>query len=97
MIVLKSIAAGAAIAASLGLAGLGVGSGVANAAPPSVTSGSGLAEYGGWGYGHGGGWHGGGWRGGPRYDRGGYGYGGYGGGYGAPCVSGPLGLLHVCA
>ena len=62
MIVLKTIAAGAAIAASLGLAGLGVGAGVANAAPPSVTSGSGLAEYGGWGYGHGGGWHGGGWR-----------------------------------
>ena len=25
------------------------------------------------------------------------GYGGYGGGYGPPCVSGPLGLLHVCA
>jgi hypothetical protein len=97
MIALKTIAAGAAIAASLGLASVGVGAGVANAAPPSVASDSGFATYGGWGYGHGGG-HGGGWRGGPRYDRGGYGYGGgYGGGYGPPCVSGPLGLLHVCA
>jgi hypothetical protein len=100
MIVLKTIAAGAAIAASLGLAGLAVGSGVANAAPPSVTAGSGLAENGGWGHGHGdggGGWRPGGWRGG----GGGYGYGpgyGYGGyGYPPPCVSGPLGFVHVCA
>jgi len=96
MIVLKTIAAGAAIAASVGLAGLGVGTAVANAAPPSVTTGSGLAEYGGWGYGHdhGGGWRPGDWRGGPRD----YGYGGYGGyGYGPPCVSGPLGFVHVCA
>ncbi|BBZ26680.1 hypothetical protein MMAD_09750 [Mycolicibacterium madagascariense] len=77
----KKIAAGAAIAGSLGLAALGAGAGVANADPY-------------WGHGHG--WGGPAWGGyapppPPPY----YGYGGYNG-YGGGCVTGPLGLLHFC-
>jgi hypothetical protein len=99
---LKTIAAGTAIAGSLGLAALGIGSGVANAAPSPVVNGAGWAQDRGWGHGPGpggpwqpGGWDGGGWGGGPGWappppD---YGYGGYGYG-GPPCVTGPLGLLH---
>jgi hypothetical protein len=98
---LKTIAAGAAIAGTLGFAALGIGSGVANAAPASVASGTGFAQYGGWGHGPGPGpWRPGGFRGGPGWRGPGYygGYGGYGGyGYGPPCISGPIGLLHVCA
>jgi hypothetical protein len=98
MIDLKKIAAGTVIAGSLGLAALGIGSGVANAAPSPVVNGAGWAQDRGWGYGPGGpwrpgGWDRGGWRG-PRWAPRDYGYGyGYGG---PPCVSGPLGLLHFC-
>lgn len=97
---LKTIAAGATIAGSLGLAALGIGAGVANAAP--VPSQVGWAQWGGgWdhgpGYGHGG-W-GGGYGGGPGYWAppppppiydGGYGYGQ------PPCLSGPLGFIQLC-
>jgi hypothetical protein len=103
----KTIVAGITIAGSLGLGALGLGSGVANAAPSPVLNGPGFALDRGWGHGPGP-WGGGGrgWdRGGyggpgwappppPIYDYGGYGYGGYGGG---GCVSGPLGLLHFCS
>jgi hypothetical protein len=105
----KTIAAGATIAGSLGLAALGLGSGLANAAPSPVASQVGWSQWGGGGYGPGGGGHGGGgrgWGGGPGWGGGrgwggpppAYGYGGYGygAGYGAPCVSGPLGLVRVC-
>jgi hypothetical protein len=98
MIHLKTIAAGTVIAGSLGLAALGIGSGVANAAPSPVLSSAGFAQDRGWGHGPGG-WDGGGGRGwgGPGWappppDYG-YGYGGYGG---PPCVTGPLGLLQFC-
>lgn len=101
MIHLKSIAAGTVIAGSLGLAALGIGSGVANATPSPVLSSAGFAQERGWNPGP---WRPGGWDrgrgwGGPRWappppDYG-YGYGGYGYG-GPPCVSGPLGLLHFC-
>jgi hypothetical protein len=111
MINVKTIAAGAAIAGSLGFAALGIGTGVANAAPSPVGSGTELAQDGGWGHG-GPGWNGDG-RGGRGWNGGGqqwgpppppnYGYGGYGGGYGGAgyggggnCVSGPLGLLTFC-
>jgi hypothetical protein len=81
----KTIAAGATIAGSLGLATLGLGSGLANAAPSLVVSQVGRSQWGGW------------WDPPPPA----YGYDGYGydGGYGAPsaCVDGPLGLVHVCA
>jgi hypothetical protein len=94
---LKNIAAGAAIAGALGFAAIGVGAGVASAAPP-VTGGQ-WAQDRGWDHGHGGpDWRGGGYGygdGGPGYGYGGPGY-GYGG-YGPPCVSGPLGFLQVCA
>jgi hypothetical protein len=108
MMHLKTIAAGAAIAGSLGFAALGIGTGVANAAPSPVGSGTQWAQDRGWGHG-GPGWdngpgRGGGWNGGgprwappppPNYGYGGYGgYNGYDGGGG--CVSGPLGLLHYC-
>jgi hypothetical protein len=99
----KTFAAGATIAGSLGLAALGLGSGLANAAPSPIATQVGWSQWGGWGPGHG--------PGGPGWGRGpGWGppppppppyYGGYGydGGYGAPsaCVNGPLGLVHVCA
>ena len=105
MIHLKTIAAGTAIAGSLGLAALGIGSGVANAAPSPVVNGAGWAQDRGWDHGPGGPWRPGGWDGGggwggpgwapppPDY---GYGYGDYGGYGGPPCVTGPLGLLHFC-
>ena len=76
MIVLKKIAAGAVLASTLGLATLGLGTGIANATPVSP----GIPQDGGdwWGHGHGHG-HGGdwgrGWGGGP----------GWGGGWGQPC------------
>ena len=100
MIHLKSIAAATVIAGSLGLGALGVGSGVANAAPSPVLSSAGWAQDRGWGHGPGGprrpgGWDRGGWRGpgwAPPPPDYGYGY-GYGG---PPCVTGPLGLLHFC-
>ena len=97
MMTLKTIAAGAAIAGSLGFAALGIGTGVANADP-------------GWGHGgpgwNGPAWNNGGWNGGgprwgpppppppppPPY----YGYGGYNGYNDGGCVTGPFGLLHFC-
>jgi hypothetical protein len=96
----KTIAAGTAVAGALGLAALGLGSGVANAAPSPVQSGTAFAQDAGWGHGPrpGGPWGPGGWGGGPGWapppppD---YGY-GYGAGYDQPCVTGPLGLLHLC-
>jgi hypothetical protein len=101
----KTIAAGIAIAGSLGLGALGLGSGVANASPSPVLNGPGFALDRGWGHG-GGPWGGGGdwghrgYGGGPGWAPPDYGYGGYGGygdgGYGGGCVSGPLGLLHFC-
>ncbi len=108
MINLKGIATAAAITGALGLGALGVGTGVANAAP---TPGTGWAQYGGWGggpgwHGHGGGWGGGpGWGGGgPGWGGGGPGWGGagWGGGpgWGVPpiggCISGPLGFVSLC-
>ena len=110
MISIKSIAAGAAIAGSLGFAALGIGTGVANAAPSPVTSGTEWAQDPGWGHGgpgwnghdnrggHGRDWNGGGWNGsGPRWaPPPNYGYGGYDGGYGGGCVTGPLGFLRFC-
>jgi hypothetical protein len=110
MMNVNKIAAGTAIAGALGLAALGIGTGVANAAPSSVGSGIQWAQDAGWGHG-GPGWNGGGWNGGGRdggyggYGGGwappppAYGYGGYGGGYdngGGGCITGPLGLLHFC-
>lgn len=103
MIHVKTIAISATIAGSLGLAALGLGSGLANAAPAPLASQTGFAEYGGWGHGRGPGWdRGPGW-GPPPPPPPVYGYGypgyGYGYGYGAPvdaCAQGPLGLVHVC-
>jgi hypothetical protein len=102
MMNLKNIAAGVAVAGTLGFAALGIGAGVANAAPSTVSPGPAWAQDAGWDHGPGPGWRGPGWDG-PRYAPGDYGYGGYGyggygyDGYGGPaCVSGPLGLLHLC-
>ena len=87
MIDLKRIAAGATIAGALGLTGLGLGTGVANAAPPSpVTAGTqlpqGHGDYGHWGHG---GYGDRGDRGrGGDWNRGYYGGPGYGYGYGGP-------------
>lgn len=93
---LKTIAAGAAIAGSMGFAALGIGTAVANAAPSPAASQAGWAEYHGWG--HGPGWGPGYWAPPPPPPPP-YGYGGYGDGYGfpPPCATGPLGLVHVCA
>ncbi|MET0474599.1 MAG: hypothetical protein ABW001_08165 [Mycobacterium sp.] len=105
----KTIAAGAAIAGSLGFAALGIGTGVANAAPSPVGQFAQDRGHGGgpgWdnGPGRGGGWNGGGnWNGGgpgwgppPPPPPPYYGYGGYNGYQGGGCVTGPLGLLHFC-
>jgi hypothetical protein len=97
MMNLKTFAAGAAIAGSLGFAALGIGTGVANAAPSPVGSGTEWALDPGWGHGgpgwnggghddhRGGGWNGGGWNGGgPNWGPPpppNYGYGGYNPGY----------------
>jgi hypothetical protein len=92
---MKKLASSAAIVGALGAAALGIGSGAANAAPPS-SAGAGVAwaQDRGWGHDHDD------WRG---DDRGGRGYApdyGYGPGYYAPpspCVTGPFGFVHVCA
>lgn len=91
---IKRIAAGTAIAAALGFAAMGVGTSVANAAPPVL--GTQFAEWGHgpWG-GPGGPWGGPGW-GPPPPPPPYYGYGGYGGGYDQPCLTGPLGFLRLC-
>ena len=98
MMHLKTIAAATAIAGSLGLAALGLGAGAANAAPSSVQSGTAVAQDAGWDHGRGPGgpwgpgWGGPGWAPPPPPP-----YYGYGVGYAPPCVTGPLGLLHLCA
>jgi hypothetical protein len=79
----KRVVVGAAAVAALGCAGLGVGAGIGNAEP--------------WGHGPGHWGRGPGWGApywGPPPPP--VGYGGWDGGWGPPCVSGPLGLLHVC-
>jgi hypothetical protein len=87
---IKNIAKFAFVSAGLGLAALGVGTGVANAAP--LDSGAGVPAW----YHH---WDGPGWGGGP-------GWGPppppppvWGGGWAPPppCISGPLGFVNVCA
>jgi hypothetical protein len=97
---IKTIATGALVTAGLGLAALGVGAGVADAAPITSTN---IAQWGGWGPPPPGpGWGGPGrvgWAPPPPPFYGGGGYGGYGGGWAPPppCATGPLGLVHVCA
>ncbi len=96
MIDVKTIAGGVALAGALGLGVLGIGTGVANATPASAAPETTWAQDPGWGHGHGPGWHGDGpgWRGpGWAPPRPYYGY----GGYGAPCVTGPLGFVQLCA
>jgi hypothetical protein len=76
MIVLKKIAAGAELAGTLGLATLGLGTGIANATPASPGIPWQQDDGGWWGHGQGHG-HGGDW---------GRGRGGWGGGWGGgPC------------
>ena len=97
---LKRIAAGAALAGVLGFTAVGLGEGVANAAPPAPTvAGWQLDGHGGhWGHGgDGGDWGGGDWGGG-GWNGGGWNGGGWNGGWGGgPCVTGPFGFVHVCA
>ena len=69
---LVNIAAGIAIAGALGLAAHGIGTGVANAAPPMA-----------------------GTQWAPPPPAPFYGYGGYD--PGPPCITGPLGFVHICA
>ena len=92
MIAFKSLAAGAAIAGTLGLAALGIGTGVANAAPPNNSSGYSLDRDHGYGPRHDDNWNRGQNWGPPNY-----GYGGYNN-YGRPrgCVTGPFGFLQFC-
>jgi hypothetical protein len=91
---LKKIAAGAAMVGALGFSAVGLGAGIASAAPaaPFVAGilwqqdrGHGGGGY--WGHGDGRGWD----------DRGGWGYGGnhgYGPGWG--CITGPFGHITWC-
>ena len=91
---LKKIAAGAAMVGALGFSAVGLGAGIASAAPPPAVAGilwqqdrghGGDAGY--WGHGDGRGWG----------DRGGWGYGGnwgYGPGWG--CITGPFGHVTRC-
>ena len=91
----KKIAAGAAMVGALGFSAVGVGVGIANAAPPAPVVAETLwqqdrghgGDWGYWGHGDGRGWG----------DRGGWGYGGnwgYGPGWG--CVTGPYGHVTWC-
>jgi hypothetical protein len=95
MIAMKKFASSAVIVGALGAVALGIGSGVANAAPPSP-AGTGVA----WAQDRGRGHDHGDWRG---DDRRGWVHApdyGYGPGYYAPpppCVTGPFGFVHVCA
>ena len=92
----NKIAAGAALACVLGFGAVGLGAGVANAAPPASAVGGWEFDGHGGHWGHGGGDWGGDWGGRGGWDNGGnWGYGGWG--YGAPCVTGPLGFVTVCA
>jgi hypothetical protein len=102
MIDLKTIAAAATIAGALGFTALGMGPGVASAAPPSpVTSGTLWAQDHGHGHGGHGDWEDGDWGGGGNWGPGPW-YGGPGYGYGGiqACVSatGPFGYVQgsVC-
>ena len=94
----KRIAAGTALAGVLGFTAVGLGAGIANAAPPALGVAGWESEgHGGhWGHGGGGDWGDrGGWG-----DGGGWGYRGNWGGYGPawnPCVTGPFGFVTVCA
>ena len=86
MIDLKRIAAAATIAGAVGLTGLGIGTGVANAAPQIPW------QQDGHGHGH---WHGDDWGGDDGGDGNwgpgpGWGWGGVPGPYG--CISGPVGF-----
>jgi hypothetical protein len=112
MMNLRTIAAGIAIAGSLGFAALGIGTSVANAAPSPVGSGAEWALDSGWGHGdpgwndggHDGGRGGGDWNRGGGWNGGGPNWGppppppnyGYGGYGGGGCVTGPFGLLQFC-
>jgi hypothetical protein len=101
VIVLKRIAAGVAIAGTLGFAGLGVGPAVANANPGSPGIPWQQDDGGWWGHGHGH-WHGDDWRGGRGWGGpgwGGPGWGWGGAGWGGPCASGSIGWASgaVCA
>jgi hypothetical protein len=91
----KKFAAGAAMVGALGFSALGLGAGIANAAPPAPVVAGTLwqqdrghgHDWDDWGHDNGRGWG----------DRGGYGYGGnwgYGGGWG--CVTGPFGHVTWC-
>jgi hypothetical protein len=99
MMVLKKIAAGAVLAGTVGLATLGLGTGIANATPASPGipwqqddgpwwPGHGHGHGDDWGRGRGGDWGGGdwggGWGGGP----------GWGGGWAQPC--GGIGIVWGC-
>lgn len=89
---LMSTAAGIAVAAALGLAALGIGSGVATAAPGAPGT---QFVQDRWGHGPGPGpWGGPGW-GPPPAPYYGYDYGAYNAA--PPCLSGPLGFLQLCA
>ena len=89
---LMSMAAGIAVAAALGLAALGIGSGVATAAPGAPGT---QFVQDRWGHGPGPGpWGGPGW-GPPPAPYYGYDYGAYNAA--PPCLSGPLGFLQLCA
>ena len=91
---LKKIAAGAAMVGALGFSAVGLGAGIASAAPPAAAAGTlwqqdrGHGDGGGyWGHGDGRGWG----------DRGGRGYGGdwgYGPSWG--CITGPFGYVTWC-
>ena len=94
MIVLKTIGAAVMITGAIGLGAVGVGSGVASAAPGAPGA-PWQQDDGGWGWGHGGHGHGGhGW-GGPGWGPGWGGDDGPGWGWGGPCVSAPF--VQVCA
>jgi hypothetical protein len=90
---LRKIAAGAAMTGALGFTALGLGAGVANAAPASTVPAGILWQQ---DRGHGGDY----WDHGDRRDwgdRGGWGYGGnYGYGPGWGCVTGPFGHITWC-
>jgi hypothetical protein len=90
---LKKIAAGAAMTGALGVTALGLGAGVANAAPASPVVAGILWQQ---DRGHGGGdWGHGNY--GDRGDRGGWGYGGnYGYQPGWGCITGPFGHITWC-
>jgi hypothetical protein len=93
MIVLKTIGAAVMMTGAIALAAVGVGSGVASAAP-GMPGTPWQQDDNGWGWGHGGHGHWGhDWEG-PGWDGDGPGW-GPGWGWGAPCVSAPF--VQACA